>query len=143
MNIAVNDQLSIGDSEIGFTASRSGGPGGQNVNKVSSRVTLLFDVKNSPSLSHDQKQRIMRKLAGRINKDGVLRVISQRTRSQDVNREDAAARFMQLLREALKVTPRRIPSPTPSAAREKRLTEKRKRTIIKEQRSKKSWDAGF
>src|SRR5690349_17172329 len=89
--IVVTESLTIPESELTFSASRSGGPGGQNVNKVSSRVTLTFDVMQSPSLSEEQRQRIASRLQSRINKDGVLRVISQRTRSQEMNREDVLA----------------------------------------------------
>src|SRR5580704_16577736 len=101
--IVINEQLSIPDNELTFVASRSGGPGGQNVNKVSSRVTLTFDVSHSPSLSEAQRHRISSKLATRINKDGVLRVVSQRTRSQELNKEDTVVRFIELLRGALAV----------------------------------------
>src|SRR5436853_3579933 len=93
--------ISIPEDELRFAASRSGGPGGQNVNKVSSRVTLTFDIQASTALSEAHKRSIMSKLATRVNKDGVLRVISQRTRSQDLNRSDAIERFVDLLREAL------------------------------------------
>jgi ribosome-associated protein len=74
-----------------------GGPGGQNVNKVSSRVTLWFAVVNSPSLSQEQRDLIMSRLATRIGKDGVLRVVSQQTRSQAANRELTMERFVELL----------------------------------------------
>jgi ribosome-associated protein len=80
--IVVNADLAIPEHELAFSASRSSGPGGQNVNKVSSRVTLTFDVENSPSLSDSQRRRIRSRLQTRINKDGVLRVISQISRSQ-------------------------------------------------------------
>src|SRR5579871_3724278 len=101
--IVVNEHLTIPESELTFTASRSGGPGGQNVNKVSSRVTLTFDVMHSAALSESQRRRISTRLQTRINKDGLLRVISQRTRSQELNREDALTRFIELLQNALHV----------------------------------------
>ena len=137
--IVVNEGLSIPEGELAFTASRSGGPGGQNVNKVSSRVTLTFDVVNSPSLSDWQRNRILNRLATRINKEGVLRVVSQTTRSQEMNRDDAAARFADLLRDALVIQPRRVKTRTPRVAKEKRLEEKKKRTAIKQGLSPKSW----
>src|SRR5262245_30377304 len=99
--IHIVGSLAIPESEIYFTASRSGGPGGQNVNKVSSRVTLSFDVSASRALSEEQRRIILTKLATRINQDGVLRIVSQRTRSQDMNRTDALDRFSDLLRRAL------------------------------------------
>ena len=133
--------LSIPENEVTFTASRSGGPGGQNVNKVSSRVTLSFDVANSASISDDQKDQIYRKLATRINKDGVLRVVSQRTRSQDMNRADALERFSELLRHALTRERPRIKTRIPLAASQRRIEEKKKRTLIKRTRSDKGWDS--
>src|SRR4029434_7572845 len=100
--------LEIPDGELEFVASRSGGPGGQNVNKVSSRVTLRFDVERSSALNPEQRIRIQRKLASRINKDGVLQVSSQRTRSQELNRADTVQRFGELLRAALREDKARI-----------------------------------
>jgi ribosome-associated protein len=138
--IVINDELSIPESELTFTASRSGGPGGQNVNKVSSRVTLTFDVEQSPSLSDEQRRRISERLKSRINKDGVLRVVSQRTRSQDLNREDAVALFAELLRRALIVEKKRVKTRVPKAAHDRRLEEKKKRTVVKAERRRKDWD---
>jgi ribosome-associated protein len=138
--IYINDQLSIPDDEITITASRSGGPGGQNVNKVSSRVTLWFDVGTSALLSVEQRRRIETKLATRINKDGKLRIVSQRSRSQEMNRADAIQRFAELLRVALAVRTPRIRTKLPRQAKERRLGEKRKRTQLKQERSQKEWD---
>ena len=138
--ISVMPGLSIPEDELHFDASRSGGPGGQNVNKVSSRVTLTFDVNLSTALSDAQKQTILRKLAGRINKDGVLRVISQRTRSQDLNRADATDRFSELIRVALTPQRPRVKTRMPRAAHERRVNEKKKRSVTKQTRSKKAWD---
>jgi ribosome-associated protein len=127
--------LEIPESELEFVASRSGGPGGQNVNKVSSRVTLRFDMERSASLDESQRVRIRRKLASRINKDGILQVSSQRTRSQDLNREDVTARFAELLRDALQEEKARIGTKATRVSREERLREKRKRTQVKQSRS--------
>lgn len=132
--------VSIPEDEITFTASRSGGPGGQNVNKVSSRVTLAFDVWNSAAFSGEQKRRIAGRLAARINKDGVLQIISQRTRNQAMNRTDALEKFAVLLRRALMPKRARIKTNVPAAAKERRLEEKKKRTLIKFERSKKGWE---
>src|SRR5688572_21510553 len=125
--IYIIEGLSIPEHELTFTATRSGGPGGQNVNKVSSRITLFFDVLGSISLSEQQKKRIQRKLATRISKTGQLRIVSQRTRSQELNREDAVRRFAELLRDALKVATPRVRTHLPKAAVERRLDEKKKR----------------
>ena len=132
--------LVIPDGELSFAASRSGGPGGQNVNKVSSRVTLSFDVQASTALSQDQKKTVFHVLGTRINKDGVLRVISQRTRSQDMNRADTVERFSELLRRALTPQRPRIKTRVPSAAKQRRLENKKKRTGTKDARSKRGWD---
>ncbi len=139
--IRIRDGLAIPESEITFTASRSGGPGGQNVNKVSSRVTLSFDVPASTALSEEQKRKITGRLATRINKDGVLRIVSQKTRSQDMNRNDALERFSDLLRGALTEQRSRIKTRVPAGAKERRIEEKRKRTLIKQKRSKRGWDS--
>jgi ribosome-associated protein len=138
--IVINEALLIPETELTFTASRSGGPGGQNVNKVSSRVTLTFDVKASPSLSDDQRRRISERLKTRINKDGVLRVVSQRTRSQELNREDVVTLFAELLRRALVVEKKRVKTRVPRAAHDRRLEEKKKRTVVKSERSRRDWD---
>ena len=139
--IRIRAGLAIPESEITFTASRSGGPGGQNVNKVSSRVTLSFDVPASTALSEEQKLKITGRLATRITKDGVLRIVSQKTRSQDMNRNDALERFSDLLRGALTEQRSRIKTRVPSGAKERRIEEKRKRTLIKQKRSKRGWDS--
>src|SRR5690242_12184208 len=115
--IEITPDLSIPESELSFSASRSGGPGGQNVNKVSSRVTLEFDVLTSTTLSGEQRQLIVKKLASRISKEGILRVVSQRTRSQDMNRSDAQRRFVELLQNALRIEKPRLKTKVTSQGR--------------------------
>jgi ribosome-associated protein len=141
MSLQIMHDVAISESELTFTASRSGGPGGQNVNKVSSRVTLAFDVAASAALSQEQKQKILDKLRTRINKDGVLQVVSQRTRSQEMNRADAVERFSELLRQALTPQRPRIKTRVSAASKARRVEEKKKRTHIKQARSKKGWDS--
>lgn len=133
--VHVLDDLEIPDEDLTFTTSRSSGPGGQNVNKLSTRVTLLFDVEGSPSLSAQQRQLLRERLAGRINRDGVLRVVSQRHRTQLANREAAVARFNELVRSALREPPERIPGAVSEQAREKRLEEKHRRSRTKRERT--------
>jgi ribosome-associated protein len=123
--VNITDHISIPEEELSFTASHSSGPGGQNVNKVSSRVTLWFDVVNSPSLSEEQKDLVMRRLASRIGKDGVLRVISQQTRSQAENKELAVERFIELLRDAIRKVPVRKKTRMSKGAKLRQLEEKK------------------
>ena len=139
--IEITDELAIPENEITYTASRSSGPGGQHVNKVSSRVTLRFDVAASSSLTEAQKQRIMTRLATRLSQDGVLRIVAQQQRSQAANRDAALTRFVALLRAALTPeTPRRPTKPAKEAI-ERRLTEKKRRSRLKQERSSDaSWD---
>jgi len=140
--ISITDRLAVPVEEFTFTASRSSGPGGQNVNKLSTRVTLHFDVLRSPSLMEDQKRRILVKLKGRISKDGVLRVSCQQSRSQAANRDGAVERFVELLRQALT---RRLPrkkTALPASARERRLEEKKRRSRVKAARTGKASQEG-
>ena len=138
--IQITERLSIPEHEITYSTSRSGGPGGQHVNKVSSRVTLYFDVAASPSLSATQKQRILRRLSTRISKDGVLRVVAQQHRSQAANRKVATERFADLLHNALTPVAMRRPTAIPEASRQRRLQTKKRRSQLKQQRTRGSTD---
>jgi len=133
--VRVDPSLEIPDGELTFVTSRSSGPGGQNVNKVDTRVTLLFDVGASPSLTDEQRSRVLARLPGRINREGVLRVVSQRHRTQSANREAVVRRFAELLRDALSEERARIPVKVPAGANERRLEEKRHRKRIKRERT--------
>jgi len=132
--IEVHDRTSIPENEINFTFSRSSGPGGQNVNKVNTRATLLFDVRNSPSLSEEQKELVLDRLKGRINREGILRVISHRHRTQGENRDAAMARFAELLHYALERKTVRKKTKVPFITRQKRLEEKKRRSEVKRDR---------
>ena len=125
----------IADQELSFSFSRSSGPGGQNVNKVNTRVTLIFDLYNSSSLTPDEKKRISRQLATRINKLGQLRITSYRHRTQGANREATIARFIELVREALIVQKKRKKTKISRGAKERRLDTKKKRSLLKKGRS--------
>jgi ribosome-associated protein len=132
--IEIADKVFIGEDELTFKTSRSSGPGGQNVNKLNTRVTVLFDVAGSPSLSEEHKQRIRSALSSRLDKHGVLRVVSQKHRSQEANRQAAVERLQELLREVLKPQPIRKKTKTPAGARESRLRTKKHRSQIKQRR---------
>lgn len=132
--IQISDNLAIPEDELWFTAVRSSGPGGQHVNTTCSRVTLLFDVNGSPSLSAEQKWLALERLGRRADTDGVLQVTAQTTRSQHTNKELAKARFASLLAEALRVAPARRPSKTPRAVKERVVEQKRRRGALKRAR---------
>jgi ribosome-associated protein len=136
--IRITRTVEIPEEELRFSVSRSSGPGGQKVNKVSTRVALLFDVVNSPNLSAAQKRRILGTLGTRINKQGVLRVVSQQTRSQAANRDAAVERFIDLLQQALKRKKQRKPTSISLPAKERRLAMKKKRGLLKRERGRKS-----
>jgi ribosome-associated protein len=136
------EEILIPESELVFKASRSSGPGGQNVNKLNTRVTALFDVRRTPSLSEEQKQQVRSRLSTRIDKDGVLHVTCQIHRSQEANRREAVERVRQLVQEALKPKPVRRKTKVPAAAREHRLQEKKRRSDRKRQRMGKDWAEG-
>ena len=134
----IDDRLEIPDDELSFAASRSGGPGGQNVNKVETRMTLLWDLDGSPSLAalgDEERERLRQRLATRLTKAGVLRVTSQRHRTQAANREAALERFAELLREALRPEVPRKPTRVPRAAKRRRLEQKRRHSERKRQRA--------
>jgi ribosome-associated protein len=134
--IRITEDLSIHEGELTYTFSHSSKPGGQNVNKVSTRVTLNFDVGNSPSLSDDQRERIRSELRTRINKEGILRVSSQKHRTQKANREAATERFVELVQEALRERPVRKKRGIPREIRERRLKDKKHRSRLKRDRTK-------
>ncbi|MEI8004911.1 MAG: alternative ribosome rescue aminoacyl-tRNA hydrolase ArfB [Bacteroidota bacterium] len=122
--------------ELVFSASRSSGPGGQNVNKVSTKMELRFHVIGSALLSAEEKEMIMEKLGSRINKDGELLLVAQSGRTQLTNKEIVIEKFYSLLTRALTLRKKRKPTRPSKAAREKRLEDKRILSQKKEQRSK-------
>ncbi len=139
--IEIRDDILISENQLVFKFSRSSGPGGQNVNKVNTRVTLLFDLANSANFSDAQKRRILKQLAGRASKDGVIRVISQRHRQQKANRRTAIERLQELLSLAMETKPTRKRTKVPWSAKRQRLEEKKRRSILKQQRSERNFES--
>jgi ribosome-associated protein len=139
--IRITDTISIDESELSESFVRASGPGGQNVNKVSSAVQLRFDVRHSPSLPNDVAVRLMRIAGKRLTKDGVIVIAAQQHRTQERNREDARDRLFAMIRQAaVRPTPRR-PTKVPKAQRRERLDAKKHRAGVKNlRRSKPGWD---
>ena len=137
--IEITNDIFICEDELVLKFSRSGGPGGQNVNKVNTRVTLLFDVANCESFSEVQRQRILKQLVTRADKNGVIRVVSQRYRTQKANRRVAVERLQELLRGAIKKKAVRKKTTVPETVKRRRLEEKRRRSLLKQQRAKRNF----
>ncbi|MBT8058035.1 MAG: aminoacyl-tRNA hydrolase [Gammaproteobacteria bacterium] len=132
--IRVNDDISLPEDELDFSAIRSRGKGGQNVNKVATAIHLRFDIPAS-SLPGAVKRRLLDSSDRRISSEGVLVIKAQTQRSQDKNREDAVARLCRVIDAASRIPARRIPTRPGRAAKEKRLDSKRKRAQLKKLRS--------
>lgn len=132
----VTDSITIDESELHETFVRSSGPGGQNVNKVSTAVQLRFDARRSRSLDNDVAIRLMRLAGSRMTKDGVIVIIAQQHRSLERNRDDARERLFELIKQAA-VQPviRRATKPT-KASKLRRVEGKKKRSSIKSMRGK-------
>jgi ribosome-associated protein len=129
--LRITDAISIDEREIEETFVRSSGPGGQNVNKLSSAVQLRFDVRHSPNLPGDVRARLERLAGRRLTREGVLIISAQRHRTQERNRQDARERLIELIRRAaIAPIPRRATRPT-AGSRERRLQSKKHRSSIK------------
>jgi ribosome-associated protein len=132
----ITDKIVIKEDEIQFDFVRSSGPGGQNVNKVSTAVQLRFDVRHSPSLPEDVRQRL-EKLAGtRLTKEGVLIIDAHQFRTQEQNRQDALDRFQELVRQAAQKPKRRRRTKPPASSKRRRLETKRRRGRLKKLRKR-------
>jgi ribosome-associated protein len=131
----ITPRLSIEEAELGFSFARASGPGGQNVNKVESAVQLRFDIRNSPSLSEATKERLETLAGSRATKDGVLVIFAQSFRSQDLNKQDAQQRLVDLIIEAARKPKPRIKTRPTLSAKKKRVDSKVERGKTKRLRS--------
>ena len=135
--IRVTDSIAIDDSELDEDFIRSSGPGGQNVNKLSTAVQLRFDVRGSPSLSDHVRARLERLAGRRLTRDGVLVITAQRYRTQERNRQDARDRLIELIRQAAVIPIKRRKTKPTKASKEKRIESKKRRSNIKGMRNTK------
>jgi ribosome-associated protein len=139
----INETLSIPRAELSYQASRAGGPGGQHVNTSSTRVELNWNVRASSALTEAQRERLMMKLARRIDKNGNLRIASGTRRSQYQNKEEVTERLQHIVAAALlEEKPRKKTKPT-KASREARLAEKQRRAETKKRRGRVSEENDF
>lgn len=139
--VVINEELAIPENELRFSFSTSGGPGGQHANKAETRVTLVFEVAGSPSLTESQRELLFARLRNRIASDGTLKISAATSRSQVANRQEAIARFQTLLARALQPRKRRRPTKPSRAAIERRLEAKRRHSRRKKDRQNR-WSDG-
>jgi ribosome-associated protein len=123
--------FTVPDSELTIRATRAGGPGGQHVNKASTRVEVVWDVASSPSLTDEQRTLLLQRLASKLDRGGRLRVVADEHRSQLRNREAALERLEALVAAALRPRTRRIPTKPTAASVRRRLDAKRRRAARK------------
>jgi|SRR5271155_3088596 len=135
--LPIKNGIIIPDHELEITASRSGGPGGQHVNKTSSRITVRWNVRNTLVLTQAQKEHVMERLASEITSEGDILVSNSTSRSQTQNRQLALDGLAQKIRKALYVPKKRMKTKVSKSAQEARLHEKKKRGEVKAMRSKK------
>jgi ribosome-associated protein len=139
-DLHITDTVTIPMAELQFHFSRSGGPGGQHVNRTATQVELTFDVQQSARLDEAQRARVLSRLKSAIDSRGVLHLTCQATRSQARNRTEVTERFQRLLRRALHVPKPRRPTRPGRAAAERRLQGKRRVGMLKQERRQQSVD---
>ena len=133
-SLKINSRITIPATEIRIEFVRSGGPGGQNVNKVATKAVLRFNLRDSPSFPETTRQRAMTRLASRLTNGGDIVLTSSKYRDQSRNRADALIRLSELLAEASRPRKRRVPTRPSRAARERRLSEKKAHGRLKKER---------
>jgi ribosome-associated protein len=134
--ITINDNITVADTELQMTAIRAQGPGGQNVNKVSSAIQLRFDINASTSLPEETKTRLLQLADRRISKDGIVTIKAQRFRSQDKNKDAAIERLRDLILRATVKQKQRRPTKPSKRVKAKRLDNKTRRARLKQSRGK-------
>ena len=132
--IRITARVRVYPHEVGLSYARSGGPGGQHVNKTSTKVLLRWNLETTAALTEEQRARVRQKLASRLTEDGELLVTSERYRDQSRNVDDAVAKFAALLRDALHVPRKRKATKPTRASQKRRMDAKRRRGDIKKQR---------
>jgi ribosome-associated protein len=132
--LIIDSELRLPRSEVQYRFARSGGPGGQHVNKTETQVELLFDVAHSPSLTETQRQRLLTQLKNLIDQEGVLHLTAQSERSQLRNREAVTERFQSVVAAALHEPKKRRPTRPTAASKTRRIESKKRRGRIKQLR---------
>lgn len=136
-DVYIKNGITIPDHELEITASRSGGPGGQHVNKSDTKITVRWNVKTTAVLTDEQKMRVLQNLQSRLTSDGDLIIHSSESRSQQKNKEAALKQLAETVRRALYVPKKRIKTKVSKATKEQRLKIKKKHGEIKKMRSRK------
>lgn len=136
MTIAITPNIQLADSDLAFQFIRAGGPGGQNVNKVSSAVQLRFNVHTCPNLPEAVRQRLLQQQAHRLTAEGELIIDARRQRSQEQNRRDAVERLTALIRSAARPPKKRRPTRPSRRSKQRRLDAKTRRSRLKRQRQR-------
>jgi ribosome-associated protein len=137
--LLINDQLTLPAEDLSIRAVRSSGPGGQNVNKVSSKVELRFDLARSRAITDAIRERVRALFPNRLDASGRVLIVSQRTRDQHVNHQDARDKLRDLVLSALHIDKPRKPTKPKRGAKLRRLDEKRRAATKKENRSTRAW----